>query len=693
MEEKELATTHLPLPEPARVRSSRVIQPATLHKRIIHPTIEITDGYKNYGYWRHWRPVLNNVNITVYEGEIYTLLGPQCCGKSSILNIILGFTKLTAGSVKVFGFDPGHELSGIPGIRVGYIPKSRGLYQNFTVNETLHYYGRLLGLEKEYIGERIYFLVKLLNLPPKEQQYIKSYPEGVQKQISFAIALLHEPELLILDEPCDGLDPKLTRSMWEHMKLLCREDKTILTTTQTCDEARWADRLGFMRDGQVLLEGNPRELLTRFKEKTLERLYCRTYISDPQKIREFEPEEDAPVVIIPRSSSAGFLYSGEETVEHIRQSVPREPRPRMHEPFKQIRDCYKKLKKWHVLLKRDFTLALRNYGWLLLFLVVPTLFLLLFCTAIGTDPHSLRVGSVNYEWNSFPCNQFKLVSCKLLTSVDQYIINIRHFDSEKEAFDAAKNLDILAILVINNTCTTYFEEFIADMMLGTQKKMPYPPIVLYLDTTSKIISSTIEFSISSAIKSVLLKSYKMQRGDDFSLEQFLMIENPIFGAANTPNVEHMAPGMALSFVFHIIAFVIAVRHVVYKHESIPSRSYLAGIKLVDEVFSCMLVGGLFAFIQALLMCLILYSMFEMTIIENIGNVLFIIILQIVCGISFGICLGTLCDATVAVGVCVVASFLLTMILGGVWAEDLLREVSRARWGEVPMLFDASQYID
>ncbi|KAK5644590.1 hypothetical protein RI129_005890 [Pyrocoelia pectoralis] len=608
---------------------------STVYKRAIHPTIEIINGYKDVGYWQNRRLILNNLNMTVYEGEVYTLLGPQSCGKSTVLGVILGFTKLTTGTVKVFGFDPGHELSGIPGIRVGYIPKSKGLYQEFTVNETLYYYGKLLGLKKEYITERIYFLINLLKLP-NDQHYVKYYNEGIQKQISFAIALLHEPELLILDEPCDGLDPKLTRSMWEYMKMLCRQDKTILTTTQTCDEARWSDRLGLINNGQVLLEGNPKELLTKYKEKTLERLYCRAYITDPQLIQTSVEVDNVPSALlnVHRSSSEGFLYSGVDNnmTRPKHENLPQQVRRRTN-CLKKIGDCCTKFNRFYVLLTRDITLVLRKYIWLVTFLLLPAIYLLLFCASIGTTPHSLPVGIVNYEVTGHTCDDPEMVSCRLLRSLNKHIIHTSFFDSTEEAFRAAENLEILGILIINKTTSKYFYEFFGNLLLGRLKQMGPPPFKLHLDRTSKIVANTIERNVRHAID-FAIADFKDRV--DFDIGQFLLIGTPLFGLEKTENVEGLAPGVALSFTFHSITFVIGVIMVKNWQNAIPARNYLAGVKIEEEVLSYMLVAGFITFLQAILMYNVMLFLFGMSMIAHFGNVILIVIFQIICGISFGV---------------------------------------------------------
>lgn len=140
----------------------------------------------------------------------------------------------------MLGGKPGTKGSGVPGKRVGYMPQEIALYGEFTIRETMMYFGWIFGMKTSEIVERLQFLLNFLDLP-SQNRMVKNLSGGQQRRVSFAVALMHDPELLILDEPTVGVDPLLRQSIWNHLVHITKAgQKTVIITTHYIEEARQA---------------------------------------------------------------------------------------------------------------------------------------------------------------------------------------------------------------------------------------------------------------------------------------------------------------------------------------------------------------------------------------------------------------------------------------------------------------------
>ncbi|KAK6632871.1 hypothetical protein RUM43_012610 [Polyplax serrata] len=172
--------------------------------------------------------------------DCYGLLGASGCGKTTLLSCVVGRKKLNSGDIRVLGAYPGTHGSGVPGHRVGFMPQDIALVGELTIKDCANYFGWIHGMTNKQIEAKYAFLEELLDLPPRNV-YVKNLSGGQQRRASLAIAMIHDPELLILDEPTVGLDPVLRQTIWDYLlKLVTEQNRTIIITTHYIEEARQA---------------------------------------------------------------------------------------------------------------------------------------------------------------------------------------------------------------------------------------------------------------------------------------------------------------------------------------------------------------------------------------------------------------------------------------------------------------------
>lgn len=187
----------------------------------------------------------------------------------------MGRRRLNSGEIWVLGGKPGTKGSGVPGNRVGYMPQEIALYGEFSIKETMMYFGWIFGMQTTEINERLQFLLNFLDLP-SQNRLVKNLSGGQQRRVSFAVALMHDPELLILDEPTVGVDPLLRQSIWNHLIHITKAgQKTVIITTHYIEEARQAHTIGLMRSGRLLAEESPQVLLTMYRCQSLEEVFLK----------------------------------------------------------------------------------------------------------------------------------------------------------------------------------------------------------------------------------------------------------------------------------------------------------------------------------------------------------------------------------------------------------------------------------
>ena len=207
------------------------------------------------------REVVAGVSFALRPGECFGLLGPNGAGKTTTLRCCLGLTAPDSGGISLVG-EPVPARAREARARVGVVPQFDNLDPDFSCAENLLVYGRYFGLRDAVIRARIPRLLEFAGLAGKADTSIRVLSGGMKRRLTLARALINDPELLILDEPTTGLDPQARHLIWERLKRLLADGKTILLTTHFMDEAeRLCQHLAIMDDGRIMVQGSPRELI------------------------------------------------------------------------------------------------------------------------------------------------------------------------------------------------------------------------------------------------------------------------------------------------------------------------------------------------------------------------------------------------------------------------------------------------
>lgn len=202
--------------------------------------------------------VLTDLSLLIPKGSTYCLLGPNGSGKTTFIRAIVGLIRLDGGELYVLG-QPVAKVSEAYS-RIGYMTQHKALYPDLTVEENMEFYAGLYSLTKRQREERMEELLQMVELSAHRSRLAGALSGGMYQRLSLACTLIHEPQLLLLDEPTVGVDPRVRQTFWEYFNRMAEEGKTVLITTHLMDEAEKCQRVGYMRAGRMAAEGSPEEI-------------------------------------------------------------------------------------------------------------------------------------------------------------------------------------------------------------------------------------------------------------------------------------------------------------------------------------------------------------------------------------------------------------------------------------------------
>ncbi|KAJ8315994.1 hypothetical protein KUTeg_006008 [Tegillarca granosa] len=503
-------------------------------------------------------------------------MGPSGCGKTTLLRCIVGRLSVDKGHLLVLSEKPGWPGHGVPGKLVGYMPQ--------VICETNL---------STHVAVRV-ILVSLLC-------FLSS--GGQKRRVSFAVALLHEPELLILDEPTVGVDPILRERIWEHLISIARQggsETTIIITTHYIEEARKAD---------MSLEAIFLKLChSDMDEDDVETLESSAYVPkiSSQSLNAYDQGETTPLLAQnslhtnteDSLSNSDNSYNNSVHVLHACRCPCSLPAPR--NIFAQV--------------VKNLTLMKRNIGFLLFEFILPSIQIILFCLCIGRDPYDLHVAIVNNETTGLQLGKL------FINSLDNVTIN----KSNPYVCFSPFFMDALA----HSSCLLILPGVSNQTIDGSSVK-------LYLDMTNQQISVILQEKIMTGFQDFAEKLLNLVGLNPGLASLPIVIEDPIYGSKNPSFTNFMAPGIILSITFFLATGLTTLSFVMEKKEGLLDRSLVAGMTTFEIMLAHVCTQFLVMVVQVALLLIFALLVFHVPYKGPLIWVIILVLLQGFCGMTLG----------------------------------------------------------
>lgn len=268
-------------PEIILERFANVFNPPPIDKLKAEVTesenvIEVEHLVKAFGTFK----AVNDISFKVKRGEIFGFLGANGAGKTTAMRILTGLNQPTSGKGMVAGYDVATEYEQIKQ-HIGYMSQKFTLYEDLTVKENIRLFAGIYGLSTAEISKRTNKLLESMHFTEHKNDIVASLPLGWKQKLAFSVSILHEPDVVFLDKPTGGVDPKTRRQFWELIYEAAKRGITVFVTTHYMDEAEYCDRLSIMVDGKIAAMGTPNELKEKYKQADMNHVF--TYLAQQAK--------------------------------------------------------------------------------------------------------------------------------------------------------------------------------------------------------------------------------------------------------------------------------------------------------------------------------------------------------------------------------------------------------------------------
>jgi ABC-2 type transport system ATP-binding protein len=237
---------------------------------------------------------VDSISFNVKKGDIFGFLGANGAGKTTTIRMLCGILAPTSGDAMVGGYSIMKQSSKVK-TRIGYMSQRFSLYNDLTVEENINFFSGVYNLPEEKLRERKKWVLSIANLEGKEKLLTGSLPGGIKQRLALGTAVIHEPEIVFLDEPTSGVDPISRRNFWELINYLSDEGVTVLVTTHYLEEAEFCNNIIMIDKGKIVAEGNSKELKSQHIKNKMYELECNSPVEVMELLRRSEYVEEVSI--------------------------------------------------------------------------------------------------------------------------------------------------------------------------------------------------------------------------------------------------------------------------------------------------------------------------------------------------------------------------------------------------------------
>ncbi|KAL0110784.1 hypothetical protein PUN28_014027 [Cardiocondyla obscurior] len=624
--------------------------------------------------------VLDNLNMTVSKSSIYGLLGASGCGKTTLLSCLVGIRHLNDGEISVLNEKQTSKKFIILGPRVGYMPQETSLIGEFSVSDAFYYFGRINGLDNTEIELKQEFFSKLLQLP-SSSHLLKNMSGGEKRRVSFAVALIHHPELLILDEPTVGMDSIMRDNIWNYLiKITKEEGITVLITTHYIEETKNADKIGLMRDGKMLTESSPQQLLERFECSLLEEAFIK--LCDVQnnavtlnEAQRSEPESTSSDVLNQDQDQDNNYYTETNEIPVCKTVTERR---------------VSRWKKFKALVIKNGIQVLRNYAGLVFAILFPLLQGGLFFFSIGNNPKDLMIGIVNdeagncnydknygYIWGDEITCHFNNLSCRFANNINSSIATQIYYDNVLEAKNDVRKGQITGVMYFGQNFSKALEVRVNDITAADDLDFIDSEIQVFLDMSDHVIGSFMKeklFKRFIEIYKSIMKDCQLSPKLAYIPIQF---EDPLYGTEDLTYADFIVPTYIIILIFFLANTVSTALIISDRLQGLWDRSIVQGVKSEEILLSHIFIQSIIVLIHTTMLYLLYFPIWGLECKGSIFMLIIIVFLNGFCGLMYGFFLSVILNNyTMAFYGSIGSMFPLFALNGGVWPLEGLPIVLR-----------------